>query len=167
MVRQPLARVPQGLPHCRRPAGNTRHSRLNGLTRGGRNTKFHIVCDSLGRTVQMFLSAGQISNCTARVALLSVMPQAKVLLADRGHDTDSVRNTLIAKAITPCSPARKNRKVEIGHDAVLCKKKRHKVETCLVASRTGAGSPCALTDAPTFSCPHAYRQQSSCSGHES
>jgi len=32
MVRQPLARVPQGLPHCRRPAGNTRRSRLNGLT---------------------------------------------------------------------------------------------------------------------------------------
>jgi len=36
----------------------------------------------------MFLSAGQISNCTGRAALLSVMPQAKVLLADRGHDTD-------------------------------------------------------------------------------
>ena len=38
----------------------------------------------------MFLSAGQTSDYTGAAALLSVMPQAKVLLADRGHDTDSV-----------------------------------------------------------------------------
>ncbi len=33
----------------------------------------------------MFLSAGQTSDYTGAAALLSVMPQAKVLLADRGY----------------------------------------------------------------------------------
>jgi transposase len=75
----------------------------------------------------MFLSAGQTSDYTGAAALLSVMPQAKVLLADRGYDADWFRNTLIDKGITPCIPSRKNRKVQIEHDAVLYKK-RHKVE---------------------------------------
>ena len=43
----------------------------------------------------MFLSAGQTSDYTGAAALLSVMPQAKVLLADRGYDADWLRNTLI------------------------------------------------------------------------
>ena len=40
----------------------------------------------------MFLSAGQTSDYTGAAALLSVMPQAKVLLADRGYDADWFRN---------------------------------------------------------------------------
>jgi transposase len=75
----------------------------------------------------MFLSAGQTSDYTGAAALLSVMPQAKVLLADRGYDADWFRNTLIDKGITPCIPSRKNRKVQIEHDEMLYKK-RHKIE---------------------------------------
>lgn len=85
MVREPLARVSQGSPHRSQPAEKRGRSRLIGLTKGGRNSKLHAVCDSRGRPVQMFLSAGETSDCTGAAGLLSVMPQAKVLLADRGY----------------------------------------------------------------------------------
>ena len=67
----------------------------------------------------MFLSAGETSDYTGAAALLSVMPQAKVLLADRGYDADWLRNALIDRGSTPCIPSRKNRKVQIEHDEML------------------------------------------------
>ena len=75
----------------------------------------------------MYLSAGQTSDFTGAAGLLAVMPAAKVLLADRGYDADWLRNALIEKGITPCIPSKKNRKVQIEHDAILYKK-RHKIE---------------------------------------
>ena len=75
----------------------------------------------------MYLSAGQTSDFTGAAGLLPTMPAAKVLLADRGYDADWFRNVLIDRGITPCIPSKKNRKVQIDHDAILYKM-RHKVE---------------------------------------
>ena len=70
----------------------------------------------------MYLSAGQTSDYTGAAGLLSALPSAKYLLADRGYDADWFRNALIDKNITPCIPSKKNRKVQIPHDADLYKK---------------------------------------------
>jgi transposase len=75
----------------------------------------------------MYLSAGQTSDYTGAAGLVSGMPSVKVLLADRGYDADWFRNALMDKGITPCIPSKKNRKVQIEHDAILYKK-RHKIE---------------------------------------
>ena len=85
------------------------------------------MCDSLGRPVQMYLSAGQTSDYIGAAGLLAGLPKAKVLLADRGYDADWFRSALIDRGIVPCIPSRKNRKVQIEHDAILYKK-RHKIE---------------------------------------
>ena len=45
----------------------------------------------------------------------------------RGYDADWFRTALIDINITPCIPSRKNRKVQVPHDAALYKK-RHKIE---------------------------------------
>ncbi len=75
----------------------------------------------------MFLSAGQTSDYIGARALLSSLPSAKALLADRGYDADWFRNTLIERHILPCIPSRKCRKVPIPHDAVLYRQ-RHRIE---------------------------------------
>ena len=75
----------------------------------------------------MYLSGGRTSDYTGAAGLLSALPKAKVLLADRGYDADWFRNALIDRGIMPCIPSRKNRKVQIEHDAALYKK-RHKIE---------------------------------------
>ena len=91
------------------------------------NSKLHVVCDGKGRPIQMYLSAGQTSDYTGAAGLLSALPSAKYLLADRGYDADWFRSALIDKNITPCIPSKKNRKVQVPHDADLYKK-RHKIE---------------------------------------
>jgi len=91
------------------------------------NSKLHVVCDSRGRPIQMYLSAGETSDYVGAAGLLRFMPRAKCLLADRGYDADWFRNSLTDMNITPCIPSRKNRKVTIPHDAALYKK-RHRIE---------------------------------------
>jgi transposase len=60
--------------------------------------------------------------------LLSTLPSAKVLLADRGYDANWFRDALADKGIKACIPSKLNRKMQIPHDRVLYRK-RHKIET--------------------------------------
>lgn len=101
--------------------------RLIGQTRGGMNSKLNVVCDSKGRPIQMYLSAGQTSDYVGAAGLLRLLPPVKCLLAGRGYDADWLRSALMDMNITPCIPAKKNQKVQMPHDAVLYKK-GHKIE---------------------------------------
>ena len=49
------------------------------------NTKLHAICDSQGRPIDLFLTAGQVSDYTGARALLSSLPDVDWLLADRGY----------------------------------------------------------------------------------
>jgi transposase len=75
----------------------------------------------------MFLSAGQTSDYIGARALLSSIPKAGSLLADRGYDADWFRSALIEMGISPCIPSRAGRKDPIQHDADLYRQ-RHKIE---------------------------------------
>lgn len=52
------------------------------------NSKLHAVTDAMGRPVRMFLTAGHRSDYIGARALLSNLPDAKHILADRGYDAD-------------------------------------------------------------------------------
>ena len=83
----------QGASHGEQPAvekggpGDQR-GRLIGRTKGGMNTKLHAVTDADGRPIRFFMTAGQVSDYTGAAALLSSLPSADWLLADRGYDAD-------------------------------------------------------------------------------
>ncbi|MEM8571543.1 MAG: IS5 family transposase [Pseudomonadota bacterium] len=101
--------------------------RLIGRTKGGMNSKLHAVTDTLGRPLRMFLTAVQRSDYIGARALLSDLPEAKHMLADRGYDPDWYREALEDRGITPCIPSRKSRKVPIPNDETRYKK-RHRIE---------------------------------------
>ena len=44
------------------------------------NSKLHVVCDSKGRPIQMYLSAGQTSDYVGAAGLLRLLPPVKCLL---------------------------------------------------------------------------------------
>ena len=75
----------------------------------------------------MFLSNGQMSDYKGARHLLDALPDANVLLADRGYDADWFRDALRARGIEPCIPPKKNRKTKIEYNETLYKQ-RHKVE---------------------------------------
>jgi transposase len=129
------------------------------------NSKLHAVTDAAGGPLRMFLTAGQRSDYIGARALLSTLPAAKHMLADRGFDADWYREALEDKGITPCIPSRKNRKVPIPHDETRYRT-RHKIENSF-ALRTGGVSPLATTGARRSSCRHAHWLPWSCSGYES
>lgn len=59
--------------------------------------------------------------------LYSALPQAGIMIGDKGYDSDEYRSALAAKGIAPCIPPRTGRK----HPVQYCKtlyKQRYKVE---------------------------------------
>lgn len=85
------------------------------------NAKLHAVVDALGRPIGFFMSAGQVSDYTGATALLSSLPKAGWLLADRGYDAEWFRKSLKDKRIKVCIPSRKSRE-----KIVKCDKRRYK-----------------------------------------
>ena len=55
--------------------------------------------------------------------MLTALPEADTLIADRGYDSNWFREALGDKGITPCIPGRKNRKEPIPYDEVLYKQR--------------------------------------------
>lgn len=59
--------------------------------------------------------------------MLPVIPQAPVLIADRGYDADWFRQALQDRGTRPCIPGRIGRTVPIQHSKKLYRQ-RHKIE---------------------------------------
>ena len=68
-----------------------------------------------------------MSDYKGAALMLSALPKAKQLLANKGYDADGFRAALAKRRTTPCIPSKANRKTAIPHDAVLYKQ-RHKIE---------------------------------------
>ena len=52
------------------------------------NTNLRAICDSLGRPLNLFVTAGQVSDYIRARAPLGSSPKAEWLLGDRGYDAD-------------------------------------------------------------------------------
>jgi transposase len=83
-----------------------------GVSRGGRTTKIHAVCDLLGQP----LALGNTSDIKTTPVLITMAGQLKRLIADRGHDANGLRHHLKAAGTKPIIPGRRNRKRPIRHD---------------------------------------------------
>jgi transposase len=59
----------------------------------------------------MLLSEGRTSNFRGAALMLSALPRAKELLADRGYDADWFREALAKREIAVCIPSKSNRKI--------------------------------------------------------
>jgi transposase len=75
----------------------------------------------------LLLTEGQVSDYRGAATVLPALPDAEVLIADKGYDSDWFREALIDLEIAPCIPGRKNRKTPILHDADIYKQ-RNRIE---------------------------------------
>ncbi|WOI35463.1 IS5 family transposase (plasmid) [Tritonibacter scottomollicae] len=93
-----------------------KRGRVIGRTKGGMNTKLHAICDSRGRPLNLFITAGQVSDYVGARALCSSLPTVGWPLGDRGYDADWFREALEDKGIKACIPGRKQRKTPVKYD---------------------------------------------------
>ncbi len=95
---------------------------------GGFSSKIHAVCDALGNPLDFIVSGAQVHDATQAIALISGL-QADALLADKGYDSDAIRDFARNQGIEPHIPPRQNRIETRFYDKALYKE-RHKIE-CL------------------------------------
>ncbi len=107
------------------PCGG-QHSQAMGRTKGGLNTKIHVVVDEAGRPIRLFLSAGNDADISHAETLVEEIP-ATMVVADKGYDSDAFRQSLLERGIKPCIPSRSNRK-QIRPYSKRSYRKRHLVE---------------------------------------
>ena len=91
------------------------------------NTKLHAICNSQGRPLSLFVTAGQVSDYIGARALLSSLLDVDWLLGDRGYEADWFRETLKDKGIRACIPGRKQRKKPVKYDKCPYKR-RNRIE---------------------------------------
>ncbi|NOU23272.1 MAG: IS5 family transposase [Methyloglobulus sp.] len=99
-----------------------------GYSKGGFGCKAHALCDALGMPVRFILTGGQEAECKQALALLEGI-KASAVLADKGYDTNELREWLTGQGIKAVIPPKSNRKQAIDCD-YWHYKERHVIE-CL------------------------------------
>ena len=86
------------------------------------------MCDALGNPLHFVITSGQKHDASQAISIISGF-KAKVLLADKGYDSDEIRAAANHCGMAAHIPPRRNRLEERMHDADIYKE-RHKIE-CL------------------------------------
>ena len=87
-----------------------------GRSRGGITTKIHLLVNAAGTAITARQTSDHLGFDLVKADNL---PTPSVLLADRGYDADSIRETMDKRDVLPVIPMRKSRKKRIGVDRSL------------------------------------------------
>ncbi len=103
--------------------------RAIGISRGGATTKIHITADACGNPINFEITGGEVHDAKVAEKLISTMSgKAENFIADKGYDSDVIREQVRSKGVSPVIPRRSNStKENPGFDSHLYKL-RHLVE---------------------------------------
>ena len=87
-----------------------------------------MLCDALGRPLRFLLTAGQKADCESAEDLLKDCA-AKGLIADKGYDTNAIRNHLQGAQMHVVIPPKRNRNEVFDYDKEQYKE-RNLIERC-------------------------------------
>ena len=85
------------------------------------STKLHAICDSQGRPIDLFVTAGPKRRSLANVDRLR---------RDCGYDADWFREALQDRGIRACIPRRRQRKAPVGYDKRRYKRRNRTASLC-------------------------------------
>jgi len=96
-----------------------------------------LAVDAHGMPVRILVAKGATADCEQAEKLIDGI-DAKVLLADRGYDSDAIVDKAEATGMQAVIPPRKNRKEQRKYDEVLYKL-RHFVENAFMEPKRWRG----------------------------
>lgn len=79
-----------------------------GKSCGGNTSKIHMAVDSYGLPIAFKVTGGEVSDCTVAPELLEALPPAEAVVADRGYDSQQVRQQIEKKGAKALIPRKKN-----------------------------------------------------------
>jgi transposase len=109
------------------------------------NTKLRAICDSQGRPLNLFVTAGQVSAYIGARASVRRLPDVDWLLGDRGYDADWLKALLKDKGIRPCISGRKQRTTIVRYDKRRYKRRNRPSRE--IALQWTAGQRCEISSA--------------------
>lgn len=102
--------------------------RAIGRSCGGLTTKIHMCADAHGNPVDFEITGGEVHDSQVAPDLIDSIEKADYFIADKGYDSEEIRNQVLESGIIPVIPRRSNsRKENLEFDAYLYKL-RHLVE---------------------------------------
>ena len=96
-----------------------------GRSRGGLTTKIHAVVDANGLPIRLALSPGQDHDSRLATGLLDGLGSNCMLLADRGYDSDAIRQFARERGAWANIPPKRNRKDPICFNPHLYRARNH------------------------------------------
>jgi transposase len=103
-----------------------------GKSRGGNSTKIHLAVDSGGLPVYFEISGGQVHDIVHAQSLIAEAPKSSSVTADKGYDSDSLREFIEAQGCVANIPRKENSKTGNGHMDWCLYKYRHLVENAFL-----------------------------------
>jgi len=106
----------------------SKDSQAIGKSKGGNTTKIHMAVESFGLPIEFYVTGGEVHDCKAAPTLLASMPTTAFTIADKGYDSEALRDFVYNQGSTPIIPRKSNSR--IGNDGMdwYLYKYRHLVE---------------------------------------
>jgi transposase len=102
--------------------------RAIGRSRGGSTTKIHIAADAHGNPIDFEITGGEVHDSQAANALIEKIGDAENFIADRGYDSESIREKARQHKMNPVIPRKSNSKKPNPEFDSFLYKLRHLVE---------------------------------------
>jgi transposase len=111
-------------------ASGARHGQERAIGRscGGLTTKIHIAADACGNPIDFKITGGEVHDAKVAPQLIEVIETAEYFIADKGYDSDEIREKATKDDMKPIIPRRSNSTKQNPEFDKYLYKLRHMVE---------------------------------------
>ncbi|SDX89625.1 Transposase DDE domain-containing protein [Nitrosomonas sp. Nm33] len=85
---------------------------IDGIRKRGQpidpDIKIHLAVDDCGLPVEFEITAGEVNDCSVAPHLIAKLPDAEAMVADRGYDSECIREQIVKKGARAVIPTRRN-----------------------------------------------------------
>lgn len=85
-----------------------------GKSVAGNTTKIHMAVDAHGLPIEFDITGGEVHDCKVAPEFFAKLPDADYMIADKGYDSEELRDLVRAKSSVPVIPRKSNS--TIGND---------------------------------------------------
>ena len=107
---------------CHQHASGARRGedRAIGRSRGGATTKIHLSCDADGYPLDFKITGGDVHDSQVAGELIDMIGQADYFIADKGYDSQAIRDKAYMHDMIPIIPKRRMLKRLIQSLIAIC-----------------------------------------------
>jgi len=102
--------------------------RAIGRSRGGATTKIHMAADAHGNPIDFEITGGEVHDAKAAPNLIGKIKAAENVIADKGYDSEVIREHIRQAGANPVIPRKSNSKKANSEFDLHLYKLRHLVE---------------------------------------